>query len=267
MKAALPAPGAAQVWVDGAWTPSTKAGVALHRVGGLASPSLAESLCVAQGRPLFLAAHLVRLAEGCRALAWPDPDRKALAAVALQAPIRNRIRKGGLRLRWWGGLVKPLLLAHTVPAAPAPPPGGLRLMTSVVRHYGADSLNGRAKVGHMLPNWLVLSEIEAFAEDGLRLTPEGLVAEGVWSNVFALKRGLVRTPPLSMGILEGVTRARFMEQLRRKGRTVREEPLTRYDLWTAERVWLTSSLRGLIEVRSVDGRELGNSTMRAKNRF
>ncbi|HTA17471.1 MAG TPA: aminotransferase class IV, partial [bacterium] len=201
--------------------------------------------------------HLERLAEGCRALGWPDPDLKLFARVARQLPVRNRLRQGGLRLRWWGGLNPPLFLAHTV-EAPASPGRGLRLMTSAVRHYGPDSLNGRAKVGQMLPNLLARAEIEAFADDGLRLTPDGLVAEGVWSNVVALKRGVARTPPLGQGVLEGVTRTHFMERLRREGWELREEPLTRYDLWTADKVWITSSLRGVLPVASVDGRLIGD---------
>jgi branched-chain amino acid aminotransferase len=256
MKAGKQAP--PWVWVDGTWTPSTGAQVRLDRWKPWASVSLAESLPVARGRPLHLAGHLARLAEGCRALGWPDPDLKVLSTVARQLPIRNRLRRGGLRLRWWGGLASPLGLAHTV-EAPAPARGGISLMTSAVRHYGADSLNGRAKVGHMLPNLLARAEIEAFAEDGLRLTPEGLVAEGVWTNVVALKRGIARTPPLGQGILDGVTRGHFMERLRHEGREVREEPLTRYDLWTADKVWVMSSLRGVLEVHRVDGRPIGNA--------
>lgn len=253
---------ASWVWVDGAWIKSTEATVRLGRWRPWASVSLAESLPIEQGRPLHLAGHMGRLAEGCRALGWPDPDLKVLARVARQLPVRNRLRRGGLRLRWWGAVSEPLFLAHTVDP-PAPVGRGLRLMTSAVRHYGPDSLNGRAKVGLMLPNFLARAEIEAFADDGLRLTPDGLVAEGVWSNVVALKRGVARTPPLGQGVLEGVTRSHFMARLRREGWDLREEPLTRYDLWTADKVWVTSSLRGVLPVASVDGRRIGDGPQKA----
>jgi branched-chain amino acid aminotransferase len=109
----------------------------------------------------------------------------------------------------------------------------------------------------MLPNWLASAETRAWAEDGLRLTPDGFVAEGVWSNIVAIKRKVARTPPLHQGILEGVTRAQLLAKLRSAGMEVREEPLTRYDLWTADEVWLTSSLRGALKVKDVDGRPIG----------
>jgi branched-chain amino acid aminotransferase len=218
--------------------------------------ALAESLPILSGKPVFLSAHLARLAEGCRAMAWPDPDQALIASVCRALPAKNRLRKGSLRLRWWGGLDRPLLLAFVLPYA-APPGQGLRLMTGAVRHYGAESLNARAKVAQMLPNWLAKAETQAWAEDGLRLTPEGFVAETVWSNLVALKRGVARTAPLAMGVLEGVTRTRFLAALRGRGFEVREEPLTRYDLWTADQVWVTSSLRGTLRVFEVDGRKIG----------
>jgi branched-subunit amino acid aminotransferase/4-amino-4-deoxychorismate lyase len=244
------------VWVDRTWMPSAKAALRLDRVDALAAPCLAESLSVEAGRPLHLAQHLARLAEGCRALAWAAPDRGFVAKVARQIPPKNAMRQGGLRLRWWGGLERPLLLAFVLDA-PALSLKPVRLMTSAVRHYGPDSLNARAKVAHMLPNWLAKAETEAWAEDGLRLTPDGMVAEGVWTNIVALKRGVARTPPLASGILEGVTRGRLLASFKRRGLPVREEPLTRYDLWTADKVWVLSSLRGPLEVASVDGRTVG----------
>jgi len=48
-----------------------------------------------------------------------------------------------------------------------------------------------------------------------------------------------------------------LRRLRAKGLDVREEPLTRYDLWTADQVWVTSSIRGALRVKEVDGRGIG----------
>ena len=244
-------------WVyAGAWMGAESAALPLERVGSLTQPSLAESLPFTAGRPVFLAAHLARLAEGCRALAWPGPDLRLIARICRALPARNQMRRGSLRLRWWGGQAEPLLLAFCLPPGPLPK-AGLRLMTSAVRHYGPESLNARAKAAAMLPNWMAKAETQAWADDGLRLTPDGLVAEAVWSNLVAVKRGVARTPPLHLGVLGGVTRSRFLKQLKAKGLDVREEPLTRYDLWTADQVWVTSSIRGALRVASVDGRILG----------
>lgn len=242
-------------YADGRWMPAAKAAIRLSRLDGLLAPSLAENLPIKNGRPQHLTAHLKRLAEGAQSLGWPRPDLKRLAALCRQAVARNRARQGSLRLRHWGAQADPVQLIQVLPSRPLPP-HGVRLMTSAVRHYGPDSLGARAKAAQMLPNWLASAETQAWAEDGLRLTPDGFVAEGVWTNLVAIKRKVARTPPLHQGILEGVTRARLLAKLRRQGLDVREEPLTRYDLWTADEVWLTSSLRGAVKVSEVDGRSI-----------
>lgn len=242
-------------YVDGRWVLGARAVVRLARVKALAQPSLAESLPVKAGKPAYLKEHLSRLAEGAQALLWPKPDLKSLAKLCHEAVHRNKLADGGLRLRYWP--VKPALyLIQAIPAR-AQKPGPIRLMTSVVRHYGPDSLGGRSKAAQMLPNWLASAETRAWAEDGLRLTQDGYVAEGVWTNIVAVKKGVARTPPLHQGLLEGVTRAKLLERLEKKGLDVREEPLTRYDLWTADEVWVTSSLRGALKVAQVDGRPIG----------
>lgn len=229
-----------------------RAGVALGRLDALLEPSLAENMPVRAGKPRHLKAHLARLAEGAHALGWTAPPPRSLPALAR----RNGLKEGSLRVRWWGGLARPLLLLQTLPARPLPK-AGIRLMTSAVRHYGPDALTARSKAAQMLPNWLASAETRAWAEDGLRLTPDGFVAEGVWTNIVALKKRVARTPPLHQGLLEGVTRAQALAKLQRQGYAVREEPLTRHHLWTADKVWVTSSLRGVLEVAEVDGRPVG----------
>lgn len=244
------------IHLDGRFVRADKAVVSLLRLDRLLAPSLAENMPVRAGKPRFLVEHLKRLTEGVRALGWPVFSVRRLAASCRRLARRNRVHAAALRLRYWGSLPKPLFLAHTLPARPLFSEG-IRLLTSCVRHYGPDALMARTKAAQMLPNWLARAETQAWAEDGLRLTPEGLVAEGVWTNIVVLKRGVVRTPPLQAGLLEGVTRARALAQLQRRGYQVRQEPLTRYDLWTADKVWVTSSLWGVLAVRAVDGRLVG----------
>jgi branched-chain amino acid aminotransferase len=223
-------------------------------------PALAESLAFLGARPLHLGLHLKRLAEGCRAMAWPDPDLKAVRTACLKAIRASRMAKGSLRLRYWSGWEgeEAQLLVQALAQRPLPPAWrqGLRLLTTAVRHYGAASLQGRLKANAMLANWLASAEAQAWADDGLRLTPEGLVAEGIWSNIVARKGRLVRTPPLHQGVLEGVTRAQLLARFSKRY-VVREEPLSRYDLWTADEVWVCSSLRGPLKVLEVDGRPIG----------
>ncbi len=249
--------GGADPWVhfDGRFLRASRAGMGLGLWRPWEDAPLAENLPCGPAGPRDLKAHLARLEEGSRVLGWPAPPRRGLGSVLAELARRNGVEEGGLRLRWWGGLTRPLLLAQCVRSSL--PKGPLDLATSTVRHHGPDALEARLKSGDMLAQRLARAEVEAFAEDGLRLGPAGLVAEGSFSNLAALRRGVLRTPPASQGLLEGITRASFLARARRRGLDVREEPLTRHDLWCAERAWVLSSLRGPLEVRAVDGRRLG----------
>ena len=86
---------------------------------------------------------------------------------------------------------------------------------------------GGADRAAMLPNLLAAQEASIWAEDGLRLTPAGMVAEGAWTNIVIEKNGKILTPPLSEGILAGVTRDRFIANSIKKGKKVK---LTAKDL-------------------------------------
>ncbi|MDF1543256.1 MAG: branched-chain amino acid transaminase [Anaerosomatales bacterium] len=106
-----------------------------------------------------------------------------------------------------------------------------------------------------------LARIEAnkhgYAE-AIMLNEEGKVCEGTGENLFVVKKGVIHTPPVSDGILEGITRDSIMAIARDKGIEVRETSLVRTDLYTADEVFMTGSAAEVVPVHSVDGREIGN---------
>jgi branched-chain amino acid aminotransferase len=222
--------------------------------GLLDGSALAEMMNFRAGKVRNFGLHLSRLNEGARALMMPQPRRGELRAASSLLIRANRLRQGRLRCRYFRSGA---LLLHPLPPHPAMPKGGISLVTGPARHYGPESLQGRLKAASMLPNLLALRESGAFAPDALRLTPLGRVGEAVWSNIMVEKGGELRTPPLSEGILEGTGRIEALRRWRAKGGRVLERPLTRYDLYSADRVWLCSGTRGLVKVLEVDGRKIG----------
>ncbi len=106
-----------------------------------------------------------------------------------------------------------------------------------------------------------LARIEAnehgYAE-AIMLNEDGKVCEGTGENVFVVKRGTLLTPPVSDGILEGITRESIMTLARDKGIEVREASLVRTDLYTADEVFMTGTAAEVVPVHSVDGREIGD---------
>ncbi len=73
------------------------------------------------------------------------------------------------------------------------------------------------------------------------------------ANVFAVRDGALLTPPLDGRILPGVTRMRLLELAAENGIEARESALTRDDLFAADEVFLTGSVRGIERVRALDG--------------
>src|SRR5207245_1977077 len=103
--------------------------------------------------------------------------------------------------------------------------------------------------GNYLNSILALGEAHAAgADDALMLDLRGQVTEGSTSNVFFVQGSVVVTPPLALGMLEGVTRAIAIEVARGEGLIVREEAHGVEALAAADEVFVTSSLREVMPV-------------------
>lgn len=95
------------------------------------------------------------------------------------------------------------------------------------------------------------------AYEALLTDDRGHVLEGASSNVFAVTRGTLVTPPLSAGLLAGVTRSVVLEVAAADDLTVEERPLTLADLTTADEAFLTATTREVIPLVRVAGQRIG----------
>jgi branched-chain amino acid aminotransferase len=93
--------------------------------------------------------------------------------------------------------------------------------------------------------------------EAIMLNEAGLVCEGTGENIFVVRDGVISTPPLSDGILEGITRDSIMVIADNLEYPVIEESLVRTDLYTADEVFMTGSAAEVTPVRSVDHRVIG----------
>jgi branched-chain amino acid aminotransferase len=96
------------------------------------------------------------------------------------------------------------------------------------------------------------------AEEPVLLNQEGFLAEGASTNVFLARAGEVATPPLSAGILAGITREVVLELLPGLGIPFREPPLRLEDLLGADEAFLTSTTREVVPVVRVDEATVGD---------
>ena len=119
----------------------------------------------------------------------------------------------------------------------------------------------------------ILAKLEAkehgYAE-AIMLNEQGLVCEGTGENLFIVRDGILSTPPLSDGLLEGITRDTVLCIADELEIPAIEESLTRADLYVADEVFMTGSAAELTPIGSVDGRVVGKPgevTRRIQDRF
>lgn len=105
-----------------------------------------------------------------------------------------------------------------------------------------------------------LAKVEALKggyDEAVLLNTSGSVAEATGENLFVVKDGVIVTPPLSSGALEGITRDSVMTIARDLGYEVREQELLRTDLYLADEAFLSGTAAEIVPIREVDDRVIG----------
>jgi branched-chain amino acid aminotransferase len=85
----------------------------------------------------------------------------------------------------------------------------------------------------------------------------GLVAECSGDNIFVIRSGAIRTPPLHAGILEGITRYVVIKLAARRKIPLTEADLMRHDLYIADELFVTGSAAQIVPIVQIDGRVVG----------
>jgi branched-chain amino acid aminotransferase len=132
------------------------------------------------------------------------------------------------------------------------------LVSGFARASGASAMNKGKICGQYVTSVLAkrMAQKSGF-DEALMLDAQGYVAEGTGENIFVVKHGVVRTPPLSGAILAGITRDTTISLLREHGVEVREEALARDELYIADEVFLTGTAAEITPVREIDHRRVG----------
>jgi branched-chain amino acid aminotransferase len=104
-----------------------------------------------------------------------------------------------------------------------------------------------------------LAKVEALNagyDEAIMLAPSGLVAECTGENIFVSRNGMLLTPPLSAGALEGITQSSVMTIARDLGYEVFVDNLARSDLYIAEEMFVCGTAAEVSAVNSVDDRQI-----------
>jgi branched-chain amino acid aminotransferase len=131
-------------------------------------------------------------------------------------------------------------------------------ISSFVRHHVNASMTKAKVCGNYVNSILAKKEaVKNGYDEAIILDTDGYVSEASGENIFIVKNGVIKTPPLT-SILPGITRDCVMEISRDCGITVVEQRFTRDELYIADEVFLTGTAAEITPVRSVDERTIGN---------
>jgi len=247
--------------------------------GFLYGDSVYETVRTFNGRPFLLGRHLDRLHRSLDKIFLSLPQsRKELEAEILrtidETPIDGDVGARIVVSRGLGPLgldvslcPLPTCLIYIFELGPnAVPPEasqfssgeGVSVVISKTRRNSPRALDPAIKSGNFLNNILAFKDAkDAGAQEAFLCNAEGYLAEGTTSNIFVAKNDLVWTPH-PYGILDGITRAVLFEEAAKAGITLGETNIPPEALFSADEVFFTSSIKGVVPVGRVNGRIIGS---------
>ncbi|MBD3162328.1 MAG: hypothetical protein GF346_08295 [Candidatus Eisenbacteria bacterium] len=259
-------------YLQGGYVPQEEARVSVLDRGFLFGDSIYEAIRSVDGKPVFYRDHLARLHHSAELLGFDltggTPDLRAIMRELLR---RNGIEDSRMRIvvtRGTGGRDQisgftPTWVVTIEPFATLPDEeyerGVAAVLVSVAR-TGVASLNPEIKSSNLLNNILARQEaVRKGAAEGVMLNPDGLLAEGAYSNLFWVDAaGILRTPSLEVGILPGVTRQKVIVAARAAGLAVAEDTAGPEALESAREILLTSTSWEVIPVTRWNGAVVGS---------
>lgn len=261
------------IYIDGEFLPKTEAKVSVFDHGLLYGDGVFEGIRSYNGRVFKLDEHLERLYDSAKSIMLQIPiPIETMKETVLETLRRNHLSEAYIRLvvtRGVGDLgLDPdkcpqpsiIIIADKITLYPQKfYEEGLEIVTASVRRNYSEAINPRIKSLNYLNN--ILAKIEgkqSGAEEVLMLNAEGYVVECSGDNIFWVKNEVLVTPPVHMGILEGVTRNSVIDLAREAGMRVEERVFTRHDLYIADECFLTGTAAEVIPVVNIDRRAIGD---------
>ena len=254
--------------------PRERAVVSVFDAGFVLGDGVWEGLRVRAGHPAFLERHLDRLLEGAKAIMLDVGLGRRELTDAIYATLRANDMSDGVHVRLMvtrgvkrtpyqdpratiGPATVVIIAEHKQPL-PATVSDGITLFTTHVRRASPDTLDPKLNAHSKLND--ITACIQAYtagADEALMLDPHGFVATCNSTHFFIVVGDEVVTSDGSY-CLAGITRANVLEICRANGIPAREARFSLTDVYSAREAFVTGTFAGVVPVRSVDGRTIGD---------
>ncbi len=262
-----------KIFLDGKLVDEKDAVVSVFDHGLLYGDGVFEGTRIYDGTISFLEEHIDRLFDSAKVLALNvGMTKEELIQATVDVCKANGLEKGYIRhvvTRGAGTLglnpylcekASVIIIVADIKLYPDEMyEDGMKVITAGTIRNMPEALNPRVKSLNYLNN--VMAKIEAInagVMECLMLNSQGYVAEASGDNVFVVKSNKLITPPSWCGALEGITRDKVMGLAAEMGLEVSESVMTRYEIWTADEVFLTGTAAEVIAVVELDKRPIGN---------
>ena len=261
------------IFLDGNYVSENEAKISVFDHGLLYGDGVFEGIRMYGGRIFRLDQHLDRLFASAKAIMLPIPmTKQQLVEACCETCRQNKLKDGYIRLvvtRGVGNLgLNPfrcktptvIIIAGKIELYPKEVyRKGLKLITASTQRTNPAAVNPSIKSLNYLNN--ILAKIEAInagTVEAIMLNSQGHVTECTADNIFIVRDGRLETPPVSAGVLVGITRQVVIELAAKRKIEVREPSLAPYDLMTADEVFLTGTGAEIVPVVNMDGRMVGS---------
>lgn len=261
------------IYIDGEFYAKSNAKISVFDHGLLYGDGVFEGIRVYGGVVFKLREHVERLYRSAKAIRLEIPmtmDEMTDAVVrtvrvngAKDAYIRLIVTRGvgdlGLDPRKCGKPSTIIIVEQLEPILGASArQSGVKLIISSTRRDPVYATSHEVKSLNYLNSILAkLEAIAAGADDAVMLDSRGFVSEATAANIFAVRSRALITPPVTAGILPGITRAVVMELAARLGIRVEERDITVVELLTSEEVFLTGTGAEIVPVAMISGVKIG----------
>ena len=262
-----------QIYINGEYYAKDEAKISVYDHGLLYGDGVFEGMRIYGGKVFRLEQHLIRLWESALSIGLKVPIAPdQLSADVNDCVSRNGLEEGYIRLivtRGAGALgldpykcSEPQVICIVDKITLYPDSlyqNGLELVTAATIRNHPAALSPRVKSLNYLNNIMAKMEgLKAGCVEALMLNHKGEVAECTGDNLFIVKNGHLRTPPVEAGILEGITRNAVLELAEKLGIQSSESAMTRHDIYTADECFLTGSAAEVIAAVKLDDRQIGD---------
>ncbi|MGG0577091.1 aminodeoxychorismate lyase [Priestia aryabhattai] len=265
------------IYVNGEVKPASEATISPFDHGYMYGLGLFETLRVYDGHPFLVEDHLDRLRSSLRELniVW-DYSTQDVLAIINSLLMKNNERNAYVRLNVSAGnggiglqveeYDKPSTIVYM---KSMPHPSSPLVKEGLILETKRNTPEGtvRLKSHHYLNNVLAKREVGSdLNKEGIFLTKEGFLAEGIVSNLFFVKDDWVYTPSLETGILNGITRQFIFTLLKKKNIEVVEGLFTAEQLLESDEAFVTNSIQEIVPLRSIKDKKfsVGDHTLTAQ---